>query len=73
MNTEILKQKFEDADRRFNKTKVEIGEIEANEQTLAKAKAEKNIELFRIQGEARILKALLGEDSKNDVPQGKTN
>ena len=43
----------------FNSVSAEIRKIDAAEEGLAKKKSELNVELFRLQGENRLLKDML--------------
>ena len=56
----VISDKFEALDARFNSVSQEVREIELKEAALKSAKQKLNVELFRIQGEHRLLKDLLG-------------
>jgi len=66
---ETLETKLEDLQVSFNNTQAKIAEIEAHEKKLARTKQELNVELFRFQGEHRLLKDLLEtfEEKKEEV------
>ena len=55
----ILETKLEELDESFEKIQKEIRGIENKEAQLAQQKQERNVELFRLQGEHRLLKDLL--------------
>jgi len=57
----------------FAKIKEEIAQIEAQEAQLKTRKTELNVELFRIQGEHRVLKSLLGKEVAEETPPEEVN
>lgn len=56
----VLSEKFEALDTKFNSVSQQVREIELKEAALKSEKQKLNVELFRIQGEHRLLKDLLG-------------
>jgi archaellum component FlaC len=72
-NIEIktIEERLANCDVQFNKVQGEIKAIEQQEQKTSQEKAQLNVELFRIQGEYRILKSLLSvveEKKVEEVP-----
>lgn len=54
-----INEKLISCEKSFDKIQSEIKKIELQEQKLSQEKAELNVELFRLQGEHRLLKSLL--------------
>jgi len=72
LDAQTLEAKLKDTESGFNRVQAEIRKIELEEQGLAQRKAELNVELFRYQGEHRILSDLLGkkpDEQKVEAPK----
>lgn len=59
LNKENLEEKLKVLDATFDKIQKEIKGIENQENMLNQQKSERNVELFRLQGEHRLLTSLL--------------
>ena len=58
LDQNIIEEKLAEVEKNFNSVEAQIKKIEIEEQTLAQKKAELNVELFRFQGEHRLLTSL---------------
>lgn len=58
IDTTILEQKEAEITKQFDSIQSQIRGIELQERTLGQNKKELNVELFRLQGEHRLLKSL---------------
>lgn len=65
-----LKAKLESLDGEFYKVENAIKKTEDQERQLAHQKSELNVELFRLQGEHRLLTDLLKEEEKKEPYTG---
>lgn len=59
------KQQLADA---FGRVQGEIRQIELQESGLGQRKSQLNIELFRLQGESRLIDEILSEDKEAETP-----
>lgn len=57
------------AEQKFDAIQKQLRAIEIEEKKLAEKKVQLNVESFRLQGEHRALKALLGDNPEQDPEQ----
>jgi len=65
-----IELKIEQVQASFNNISSKLRELEATEMNLQRKKSEMNVELFRLQGEKRVLTELLEENKDTNKDEG---